>query len=49
VRRLAESTAGEMKVERSVLGGAHVGMWLRTAPPPPAPRRSEKRRRKRRG
>ncbi|MBO2449290.1 HAMP domain-containing histidine kinase [Actinomadura barringtoniae] len=29
-RRLAESTGGEMKIDRSVMGGAHVGLWLRT-------------------
>ncbi|MDL4771864.1 MULTISPECIES: sensor histidine kinase [Thermomonosporaceae] len=30
VRRLAESTGGEIRVDRSVLGGAHIGVWLRT-------------------
>ena len=31
VRRLAESTGGEMQIGRSVMGGAHVGVWLRTS------------------
>lgn len=33
-RRLAESTGGTVKIDRSsVLGGATVQLWLRTAPP----------------
>jgi signal transduction histidine kinase len=35
VRRLAESTGGEMRVDRSVMGGAHVSLWLRVHPSPP--------------
>jgi signal transduction histidine kinase len=30
VRRLAESTGGELRIGRSALGGAQVGIWLRT-------------------
>ncbi|GAB3985589.1 HAMP domain-containing sensor histidine kinase [Actinoallomurus acanthiterrae] len=30
VRRLAESTGGELRIDRSTLGGAQVGVWLRT-------------------
>ncbi|GAA0977886.1 HAMP domain-containing sensor histidine kinase [Acrocarpospora macrocephala] len=37
-RRLAESTGGSVRVERSVLGGAAVQLWLRTAPQTPKPR-----------
>jgi signal transduction histidine kinase len=35
VRRLAESTGGELCVDRSVMGGAHVSLWLRVRPSPP--------------
>ncbi|WP_084963102.1 HAMP domain-containing sensor histidine kinase [Thermoactinospora rubra] len=31
-RRLAESTGGWIKVDRSSLGGAQIGLWLRTRP-----------------
>lgn len=37
-RRLAESTGGHLKVDRSPLGGAAVQIWLRTAGPRPARR-----------
>ncbi|GAA4607924.1 HAMP domain-containing sensor histidine kinase [Actinoallomurus liliacearum] len=30
VRRLAESTGGELRIDRSAFGGARVGVWLRT-------------------
>lgn len=30
VRRLAESTGGELRIGRSAMGGAQVGVWLRT-------------------
>ena len=33
-RRVAESTGGEVRIDRSVLGGAEVQMWLRTGGPP---------------
>jgi signal transduction histidine kinase len=39
VRRLAESTGGELRIERSVLGGAQVGVWLRTTGARPNQRR----------
>ncbi len=43
-RRLAESTGGTLKIDRSpVLGGASVQLWLRTAPPPASPRRLRRR------
>ena len=44
-RRLAESTGGSLKIDRSpVLGGASVQLWLRTAPKDPTgPRRSRRR------
>ena len=44
-RRLAESTGGTLKIERSpVLGGASVQLWLRTAPKDTTgPRRSRRR------
>ena len=32
-RRVAESTGGGLKIDRSALGGAQVQMWLRTGPP----------------
>jgi signal transduction histidine kinase len=34
-RRVAESTGGTLKIDRSGLGGAQVQMWLRTGAPPP--------------
>jgi len=33
--RVAESTGGTLKIDRSGLGGAQVQMWLRTGAPPP--------------
>ena len=33
-RRVAESTGGGLKIDRSALGGAQVQMWLRTGAPP---------------
>jgi signal transduction histidine kinase len=33
-RRVAESTGGELRIDRSALGGAQVQMWLRTGGPP---------------
>ncbi|MFG2088046.1 sensor histidine kinase [Spirillospora sp. NPDC048824] len=41
-RRLAESTGGSLSVGHSPLGGAHIELWLRTAPKP-SPRRSARR------
>jgi signal transduction histidine kinase len=42
-RRVAESTGGALKIDRSGLGGAQVQMWLRTgAPPPRRARRSSR-------
>ncbi|MGW0705160.1 HAMP domain-containing sensor histidine kinase [Streptomyces sp. NPDC002643] len=39
VRRLAESTGGDVRIGRSVLGGAEVRIWLQTRrPPSPEPR-----------
>ncbi|MCD0452659.1 HAMP domain-containing histidine kinase [Actinocorallia sp. API 0066] len=38
-RRLAESTGGSLRVGRSMLGGAQIEVWLRTAPRA-APRRA---------
>lgn len=39
-RRLAESTGGTLKIDRSpVLGGASVQLWLRTTPRTASPRR----------
>jgi signal transduction histidine kinase len=35
-RRVAESGGGELRIDRSALGGAQVQMWLRTGGPPPA-------------
>jgi signal transduction histidine kinase len=32
-RRVAESTGGGLKIDRSSLGGAQVQMWLRTGAP----------------
>jgi signal transduction histidine kinase len=32
-RRVAESTGGGLKIDRSALGGAQVQLWLRTGPP----------------
>ena len=29
-RRVAESSGGELRIDRSALGGAQVQMWLRT-------------------
>ncbi len=37
-RRLAESTGGHLKVDRSPLGGAAIQIWLRTTGPRPARR-----------
>lgn len=34
-RRVAESAGGELRIDRSALGGAQVQMWLRTGGPPP--------------
>jgi signal transduction histidine kinase len=34
-RRVAESTGGGVKVDRSALGGAQVQLWLRTGPAAP--------------
>jgi signal transduction histidine kinase len=34
-RRVAESTGGELRIDRSALGGAQVQMWLRTGGQPP--------------
>jgi signal transduction histidine kinase len=42
-RRVAESTGGGLKIERSALGGAHVQMRLRTWTLPPGGRRSRRR------
>jgi signal transduction histidine kinase len=33
-RRVAESTGGELRIDRSALGGAQVQLWLRTGGPP---------------
>jgi signal transduction histidine kinase len=33
-RRVAESTGGGLKIDRSALGGAQVQLWLRTGTPP---------------
>jgi signal transduction histidine kinase len=33
--RVAESTGGTLRIDRSGLGGAQVQMWLRTGAPPP--------------
>jgi signal transduction histidine kinase len=33
-RRVAESTGGALKIDRSALGGAQVQLWLRTGAPP---------------
>jgi len=38
-RRVAESAGGELRIDRSVLGGAQVQMWLRTAGRPSGRRR----------
>ncbi|WP_066373166.1 sensor histidine kinase [Herbidospora mongoliensis] len=37
-RRLAESTGGHLKVDRSPLGGAAIQIWLRTTEPATGPR-----------
>ena len=34
-RRVAESAGGELRIDRSALGGAQVQMWVRTGGPPP--------------
>ena len=34
-RRVAESTGGELRIDRSALGGAQIQMWLRTGGSPP--------------
>lgn len=46
-RRVAESTGGEIRIDRSALGGAHIQLWLRTGPDPVfgAGRRGVRRRR----
>jgi signal transduction histidine kinase len=43
-RRVAESTGGTLKIDRSGLGGAQVQLWLRTGAPPPRqePRRARR-------
>ena len=42
-RRVAESTGGGLKIDRSALGGAQVQLWLRTgAPPCPRPGRARR-------
>ena len=43
-RRVAESTGGALKIDRSGLGGAQVQLWLRTGAPPPRrePRRARR-------
>ncbi|MEV6108273.1 HAMP domain-containing sensor histidine kinase [Streptomyces sp. NPDC051940] len=46
VRRVAESTGGDVRVGRSVLGGAEIRVWLSLAP---GPREGDGRRRHRRG
>jgi signal transduction histidine kinase len=33
-RRVAESTGGELRIDRSALGGAQIQLWLRTGPVP---------------
>jgi signal transduction histidine kinase len=33
-RRVAESTGGGLKIDRSSFGGTQVQLWLRTGPPP---------------
>jgi signal transduction histidine kinase len=33
-RRVAESTGGELRIDRSALGGAQLQLWLRTGPGP---------------
>jgi signal transduction histidine kinase len=33
-RRVAESTGGELRIDRSALGGAQIQLWLRTFPHP---------------
>jgi signal transduction histidine kinase len=33
--RVAESTGGTLRIDRSGLGGAQIQMWLRTGAPPP--------------
>lgn len=38
-RRLAESTGGSLRIDRSVLGGAQIQLWLRTAATPRGRRR----------
>ena len=35
-RRVAESTGGGLKIDRSSLGGAQIQLWLRTGAPPGA-------------
>jgi signal transduction histidine kinase len=44
-RRVAESTGGGLKIDRSALGGATIQLLLRTAAPEPAGRRVRPRRR----
>ena len=43
-RRVAESTGGGLKIDRSALGGAQVQLWLRTGSLAPAGRRARRRR-----
>lgn len=38
-RRLAESTGGNLRIDRSILGGAQIQVWLRTATTPRGRRR----------
>jgi signal transduction histidine kinase len=35
-RRVAEATGGELRIDRSALGGAQLQLWLRTGPDPVA-------------
>ncbi|MFI6521164.1 sensor histidine kinase [Spirillospora sp. NPDC050679] len=41
-RRAAEATGGNLRIHRSVLGGAQIQMWFRTRSLPPARRRSRR-------
>ena len=44
-RRVAESTGGTLKIDRSAFGGAQVQLWLRTGTTPPGGRAGRARRR----
>ncbi|WP_106396626.1 sensor histidine kinase [Actinocorallia populi] len=48
-RRLAESTGGSLRVGTSLLGGAQIEVWLRTAPRPAARRTVRRTARRARG